>query len=124
MHTYYSNRAKEYEAVYDRDDSVRQAEQFMLQQKLKELFYEKEVLEVACGTGYWTQYVAEVAESSIAVDYSEGVLDVAKAKELPKERVFFVKETHLSWEDSRKHFKEHMQTFGSHTLQKKKSLVF
>ncbi|WJE54751.1 hypothetical protein QRE66_11270 [Bacillus cereus] len=34
----------------------------MLQQKMKELFHGKKVLEVACGTGYWMQYVAEVAE--------------------------------------------------------------
>ncbi|MEH6979300.1 class I SAM-dependent methyltransferase, partial [Bacillus pseudomycoides] len=89
MYTYYSNRAKEYETVYDRDDAVRQAEQFILQQKLKELFREKEILEVACGTGYWTQYVVEVAAYITAIDYSEEVLDVEKAKELPKERVSF-----------------------------------
>ncbi|CAI8907551.1 MULTISPECIES: class I SAM-dependent methyltransferase [Bacillus] len=91
MYTYYSNRAKEYETVYDRDDAVRQAEQFILQQKLKELFREKEILEVACGTGYWTQYVVEVAAYITAIDYSEEVLDVEKAKELPKERVSFHK---------------------------------
>ncbi len=91
MHTYYSNRAKEYEAVYDRDDSVRQAEQLTLQQKLKGLCCEKEVLEVACGTGYWTQYVAEVAEHITAVDYSEEVLEVARAKGLPENKVSFHK---------------------------------
>ena len=61
MYTYYGNRASEYEAVYNREDPVRQAEQKMLEQKLKEICNRRKVLEVACGTGYWTKYVAGVA---------------------------------------------------------------
>lgn len=91
MYTYYGNRASEYEAVYNREDPVRQAEQKMLEQKLKEIFNGRKVLEVACGTGYWTKYLADVATNITAIDYSEEVLAIAKGKELSKEKVTFQK---------------------------------
>jgi demethylmenaquinone methyltransferase/2-methoxy-6-polyprenyl-1,4-benzoquinol methylase len=47
------------------------------------------VLEVACGTGYWTAWVAPVAESVVATDAGAEVLDVARQKSYPPERVRF-----------------------------------
>jgi demethylmenaquinone methyltransferase/2-methoxy-6-polyprenyl-1,4-benzoquinol methylase len=38
------------------------------------------VLEVACGTGYWSAAIAEVAATLIATDASEEVLAIARAK--------------------------------------------
>ncbi|WP_078418603.1 class I SAM-dependent DNA methyltransferase [Bacillus cereus] len=91
MHSYYSKRANEYEAVYYRDDLVRQAEQRMLEEQLKIICKGKKVLEVACGTGYWTKYVTDVAAHITAIDYSEEVLVIAKEKGLSKEKVTFQK---------------------------------
>lgn len=41
------------------------------------------MLEVACGTGYWTSRYGEVARSVVGIDASAGMLDEARRKELP-----------------------------------------
>lgn len=90
MKTYYSNWAEIYEEVYFWEDPIRQAELLQIQDVLKEKFTGKTVLEVACGTGYWTQYVSETAQHITAIDYSEEVLTIAKEKQLLSSKVSFV----------------------------------
>ncbi|ENQ3108734.1 class I SAM-dependent methyltransferase [Bacillus cereus] len=90
MKTYYSNRAKSYEEVYFRDDPIRQTELMEIKDVLKEKFVGRNVLEVACGTGYWTQYVAKTAQHITAIDYAEEVLTLAKEKQLLPSKVSFV----------------------------------
>jgi ubiquinone/menaquinone biosynthesis C-methylase UbiE len=85
INKYYSHRAKEYEAIYERDDPVRQKEQLLIQNELKQIFVNKSVLEIACGTGYWTKSIAEVADKVLAIDYSSEVLEIAKLKNLAAE---------------------------------------
>ena len=77
---YYSRRASEYEAIYDKTE--RQTDLQILQRQIKEYFSGVNVLEVACGTGYWTKFIAENANSVLAIDFSEEVLEIAKAKNL------------------------------------------
>ena len=54
---YYSKRAKEYDAVYRRNIPVRIKEQEYIRKEIARLFKDKYVLELACGTGYWTKYL-------------------------------------------------------------------
>lgn len=89
MKLYYSERAKEYEKVYFRDDDVRQQEQLILKNTMEEIFEGKEVLEVACGTGFWTQFVAKVTNHITAIDLSNDVLNIAKEKDIPLNKVLF-----------------------------------
>ena len=89
MKVYYSERAKEYEKVYFRDDDLRQQEQSILKSTLEKTFEGKEVLEVACGTGFWTQFVGRVANHITALDYSNEVLNIAKEKNIPQNKVLF-----------------------------------
>ncbi|NRG48465.1 class I SAM-dependent methyltransferase [Bacillus sp. CRN 9] len=89
MKLYYSDRAKEYEKVYFRDDPIRQEEQLKIQDSMKRLFANKQVLEVACGTGYWTQFIAQVANHITAIDFSLEVLTLAKEKNIPPNKVLF-----------------------------------
>ncbi len=89
MKLYYSERAKEYEKVYFRDDVVRQQEQLKIQATMKQLFANKDVLEVACGTGYWTQFVVQTASHITAIDFSEEVLDIAKEKNINSNKAIF-----------------------------------
>lgn len=77
---YYAARAQEYEEIYFRDDAQRQKEQLDIQECIKTLFSGKNVLEVACGTGYWTQFAAETARSITATDCNSEVLDIARQK--------------------------------------------
>jgi SAM-dependent methyltransferase len=80
---YYGRRAPEYEQIWYRDDPVRQNEQAAIVGAMKRLFRDRRVLEVACGTGYWTQFLADVAEYICATDLSRETLQWARAKALP-----------------------------------------
>lgn len=78
--SYYKKRAEEYEAVYHRNDPVRQEEQRRIAKTLQLVLKEKDVLEVACGTGYWTQFLSRTARSIHATDLVEETLEIAKTK--------------------------------------------
>jgi 2-polyprenyl-3-methyl-5-hydroxy-6-metoxy-1,4-benzoquinol methylase len=83
---YYRERAKEYEDIYlkpERQDSISKASDI-----LKLLFKDKSVLELACGTGFWTERIAEVATSIHATDINNAVIEIARGKKYYGE-VFF-----------------------------------
>ncbi len=81
MQNYYKNRAEEYEEIYLRDDPTRQEELRKLEELMKETLVNKKVLEIACGTGYWTRLLSETAQSIIATDKVQQVLEIAKEKQ-------------------------------------------
>jgi demethylmenaquinone methyltransferase/2-methoxy-6-polyprenyl-1,4-benzoquinol methylase len=85
---YYRRRAGEYEAFYAKPE--RQADLLLLKKKLAELLKHARVLEVACGTGYWTTVIASAAESVTATDAAEEPMNIARAKPYPKANVAFV----------------------------------
>jgi ubiquinone/menaquinone biosynthesis C-methylase UbiE len=86
---YYGKRAAEYERIYDKPERQRELE--WLRQRIPEIFRDRTVLEVACGTGYWTQCIARTARKVHACDINEAVLDIARDKPLPRDRVAFFK---------------------------------
>lgn len=75
---YYAKRANEYERIYEKPERQNDLA------KLKELFQKTcaghSILEIACGTGYWTQAVSQTAKSITATDFNEEVLKIARAK--------------------------------------------
>ena len=75
---YYSQRADEYEEIYQRDDPARQAELRRMEEIIRETFRGRRVLEVACGTGFWTRIVVEVATEVVAIDASGAMLEVGR----------------------------------------------
>lgn len=75
---YYAKRTKEYEEIYNREDSSRKKELKDIENALKKVFQGRKVLEIACGTGYWTQFTSETANSLVATDIVDEVLDIAK----------------------------------------------
>ena len=87
MESYYARRAAEYEKIYDKPE--RQADLARLRNDIPALFKGERVLEIACGTGYWTPLIAEQAESVLAVDYNEETLAIARTKTYPKGNVRF-----------------------------------
>ena len=84
---YYARRAKEYERIYQKPE--RQAELARLKAYLAALLTGHAVLEIACGTGYWTAHLASLARSLLATDAAAEVLDAARSKTYPKGRVRF-----------------------------------
>lgn len=87
MILYYQERAKEYERIYakpERQEDIKAAAEIV-----KRLFDGKNVLEIACGTGFWTQFIAETAKSILATDINQTVIEIAKAKQLKEPSVSF-----------------------------------
>ena len=72
---YYRQRAAEYDQVYDKPE--RQADLARLREILPPLVAGKRVLEVAAGTGYWTQYLATTAASVLATDLNAETIAIA-----------------------------------------------
>ncbi len=89
MERYYARRAAIYEQVYDKPE--RQHELEWLRQRIPEIFRGRTVLEVACGTGYWTQFIAREAARVYACDINDAVLEIAREKPIPPGRVSFFK---------------------------------
>lgn len=87
---YYHRRSPEYEAVWERDDPRRREEQRALAAALRTTLQGRRVLEVACGTGYWTERLAGWASSITAVDAAPGMLERARVRGLPGDRVTFL----------------------------------
>ncbi len=84
---YYHDRAAEYEKVYALPE--RQEDLATATALLKKVFSGKEVFEIACGTGFWTERIAETAASVFATDINQSVIDVAEKKSYPNAKVAF-----------------------------------
>jgi demethylmenaquinone methyltransferase/2-methoxy-6-polyprenyl-1,4-benzoquinol methylase len=75
---YYRRRAREYEAIYAKPE--RQADLAELRALIPDLLRGARVLEIACGTGYWTQLIAQAAASVLATDLAEEPMRIAQSK--------------------------------------------
>jgi ubiquinone/menaquinone biosynthesis C-methylase UbiE len=78
---YYRARASEYEQIYYRDNPVRRDEIDAEAARLAELVSGRTVLELACGTGYWTRVMSRTARSIVASDIAPETLVEARKKE-------------------------------------------
>ena len=84
---YYARRATEYEAIYAKPE--RQADLDRVRRWLHEELGGCRLLEIACGTGYWTAWLAPAVEGILATDANEEVLDVARRKSYPPGQASF-----------------------------------
>jgi len=84
---YYAQRAHECEQVYEKPE--RQPDLHQLRIWLRDALAGHRILEIACGTGYWTEAVAPVAAAITATDASPEVLEMARRKAYPGGRVQF-----------------------------------
>jgi ubiquinone/menaquinone biosynthesis C-methylase UbiE len=85
--SYYRDRGKEYEKVYHKPE--RQNELLLVEQILQDIFRDKKVFEIACGTGFWTQKISETAKSILATDINDTVIGIAKSKHYSRANVDF-----------------------------------
>lgn len=88
MQSYYAARANEYDRVYDKPE--RQADVHAMQEWLPSLFVGSRLLEVACGTGFWTQFIAPLAEQVVALDYAPEVIAIAQSRVSPDKVSFII----------------------------------
>ena len=87
MREYYAQRAKTYEGNYRKPE--RQADLAILQQRICAVLQDHKVLEIACGTGYWTERYAPGAAAVMATDINQPMLDIAQGKNYPAGKVQF-----------------------------------
>ncbi len=80
LRQYYRKRANYYEKIYNIKDPERLKEQEIIEDNILKLFKNKEVIELACGTGYWTQKLSKVACSIITSDILKEMIEIAKKK--------------------------------------------
>lgn len=78
MIAYYAQRAQEYEQVYQKPE--RQTDLSIMKNWIADQARDSVVLEIACGTGYWTQPMSTTTYSIRATDINQEVLEVAQAK--------------------------------------------
>jgi len=81
MRQYYAQRAQVYERVYHKPE--RQADLRAMESALVAPFVGRHVLEIACGTGWWTPHGARHAASWLATDLNPETMAIAQAKTMP-----------------------------------------
>ena len=87
LQSYYARRAAEYERVYAKPE--RQADLRAIEAWLPAQFAGRHVLEIACGTGWWTPHGARDCASWLATDLNDETMVMARGKPLPDGRVRF-----------------------------------
>jgi len=89
MKAYYAQRAEHYEHIYFREDPIRKAELTAIANELCLALADKRILEIACGTGYWTHIAAQTAAHITGIDAAPETLEIAKAKGISPEKAAF-----------------------------------
>lgn len=89
---YYAAVAEIYEDKYLEPDLDEDAE--AAAEHVSEALANHEVLELGCGTGYWTEAIAENAKSILATDINPIMLEIAQEREFVLENVDFAE---LDW---------------------------
>lgn len=78
MQDYYGARAAEYDRIYAKPE--RQPDLRDMEAWLPGVFADRQVLEVACGTGYWTQFYAPATAGVVALDGAMETLRIAERR--------------------------------------------
>lgn len=76
--SYYKDRANEYDQVYQNPDE--QDDLSAARTLFQRIFSNKSILEIACGTGYWTEHISKTASSLLATDINQSVIEIAKTR--------------------------------------------
>ena len=76
LEIYYRDRAPEYDRFYEIPE--RQGDLAWLRTWLLSHSRGRTILEVATGTGYWTEVAARVAKAIVATDYNPEMLAIAE----------------------------------------------
>ena len=107
---YYRARASEYDewflrqGRYDRGEAHKEqwfAEVAQLQKALADFGPKGEVLELACGTGWWTENLISYAETLTAIDTSEEVLALNRQR-AQSDKVDYIQADLFEWQPERK----------------------
>jgi SAM-dependent methyltransferase len=84
---FYAKSAASHDLVYDKPE--RQADLAAMRTHVAEALRGHVVLELACGTGYWTSIIADSADSVVATDINPEMIALANLRALPADKVQF-----------------------------------
>lgn len=121
---YYSKRAQEYDDIYHRPDKIRLKEQKFLAKYISQTFKGKFVLELACGTGFWTKYLLKSAKKILATDYSENMLEIVGKRYSKNPKIMFLQADAYNPPISYPKFNAAMANFWFSHIPKKKIRKF
>ena len=82
---YYAKSASNHDRIYDRPE--RQQDLAEMREHLADVLRGHTVLELACGTGYWTRLIADVADKVVATDINPEMIAMAQLRAMPSEKV-------------------------------------
>jgi SAM-dependent methyltransferase len=84
---FYAKSASNHDRVYDKPE--RQHDLAAMRRHVAEAVRGHVVLELACGTGYWTEVIAASADSVVATDINAEMVNLVKLRALPADKVQF-----------------------------------
>lgn len=90
LRRYYDEQANVYDDMYMRSDPVWRKELEAVADAMSKAISGHRVLEVACGTGFWTEIAARAAVHVVAVDASERMLAIARKRKMSSNNVEYV----------------------------------
>lgn len=82
---YYAKSASNHDRIYDRPE--RQDDLAAMRGHVATVLRGHTVLELACGTGYWTRIIAEAADKVVATDINPEMIALAQLRALPADKV-------------------------------------
>ena len=82
---FYAKSASNHDRIYDRPE--RQDDLAAMRGHVAEILRGHTVLELACGTGYWTRIIAEVADKVVATDINPEMIAMARLRQMPADKV-------------------------------------
>ena len=82
---YYAKSASSHDRIYDRPERQQDLEQ--MREQVADALRGHTVLELACGTGYWTRLIAGVADKVVATDINAEMIAMAQLRGMPSDKV-------------------------------------
>jgi ubiquinone/menaquinone biosynthesis C-methylase UbiE len=90
MNLYYKNRTPYHDMYMSYTDNYNMEKLLApIIKKIEPYIYNKDVLEIACGTGNWTQVLSKRVRSVVATDLHDTYLAVARKKKYKHKNVIF-----------------------------------